>query len=69
MIVEILTLITAVLAFLTALAGFYKSVKLGGSIQRVEVSVDGRLEELKDLIAKSSHAEGLLEGKAEGNKS
>ena len=65
MTVDYITLGTAFLAFLTALAGLVKGLRNGASIQRIEVSVDGELTKLKELIAKSSHAEGVLEGKAE----
>lgn len=64
MIIETMTLATAFLALLASLVGLWKSSRNGSSIQRVEISVDGRMTELKELIAKSSHAEGVIEGKA-----
>lgn len=63
--VEYVTLATAGAAFLTALIGLYRGFRNGKNIQQIHISLNSELSELKKLIAKSSRAEGVLEGRAD----
>jgi hypothetical protein len=64
----ILILVTALCTLATALVGLTTSLRNRKTIQQLEVRVDGRLEEFMALIKTSSHAEGVLEGKADTAK-
>lgn len=63
--VEYVTLATAGAAFLTALIGLYRGFKRDKNIQQIHISLNSELSELKKLIASSSKAEGILEGRAD----
>lgn len=56
---------TALIGLLASIFNAWQGRKRDTKIQEIHVSLDGRLTQLTDLIAKSSHAEGMLEGKAE----
>lgn len=62
--IEYFTLATVIASFATAMVGLYRGVKNGKNIQQIHISLDGELKELKKLIASSSHAEGVIEGRA-----
>lgn len=55
----------AVLVFLTAIVNYFAGKKRDEKIMQLTVNVDGRLTELLALTAKSSHAEGKIEGATE----
>lgn len=48
--------------FGAAVIGFIKVFK---GVEKVHVLVNSQLSEFKDLLVKSAHAEGVLEGKAD----
>lgn len=64
LIVSFLSFMTACITLVTVIVGLGRGVKRDARIEGLTLSVDGRLTELKALIAKSSHAEGVLEGAA-----
>ena len=55
----LIAFISSLAALITAVAGF---LAVWSRIGNLEVKIDGRLTELLELTAKSSHAEGKLEG-------
>lgn len=65
---ELLSLITNIATLMTAIVGLSAAVialvKTNQNIQAVHVSVNSELAEFKRLIASSSRAEGVIEGKA-----
>lgn len=58
----IVILATALCTLCTALIGLTISLRNRKTIQHLELRVNGRLDEFMALIAKSSHAEGVIEG-------
>jgi len=59
--------VAAVASLFTVLRGMRNTAKLdaaAGAIHDVHLSLNGRLGQLLDLTAKSSHAEGMLAGAA-----
>lgn len=62
-----LTVINSFLIFATAAIGvvaLYRGKKRDEQILKLTVDVDGRLTQLLELTAKSSHAEGMKDEKA-----
>lgn len=56
---------TALIGLLAGIFNAWQGRKRDKNIQEIHISLNSRLTQLTDLIAKSSHAEGMLEGKAE----
>lgn len=63
--IEYIMLATSVMGFLTGFVSLIYAFKSKQTAQRIEISVDGQLADFKALIASSSRAEGVIEGKAE----
>jgi hypothetical protein len=64
LIIALLSFMTACVTLVTVLVGLGRGIKRDQRIENLTLSVDGRLTQLTALIAKSSHAEGVLEGVA-----
>ncbi|MGR9384926.1 hypothetical protein [Rhizobium leguminosarum] len=63
--VAVVGLLTSIVTLITVVIGLTRGVKRDAQIHALAISVDGRLTELITMNAKSSHAEGKLEGVAE----
>ncbi|MHC2481546.1 hypothetical protein [Rhizobium leguminosarum] len=63
--VAVVGLLTSIVTLITVVIGLTRGVKRDAQIHNLALSVDGRLTELILMNAKSSHAEGKLEGVAE----
>jgi len=63
--IEYITLATAVVGLCTGVIGMVLAFKSTRTSQEIKISVDGQLSDFKALIAKSSRAEGVIEGRAE----
>jgi hypothetical protein len=63
--VAVVGLLTSIVTLITVVIGLTRGVKRDAQIHNLALSVDGRLSELIAMNAKSSHAEGKLEGVAE----
>jgi len=63
--VAIVGLLTSVVTLATVVIGLTRGVKRDAQIHNLALSVDGRLTELIAMNAKSSHAEGVIQGKAD----
>ncbi len=61
--VETVILATSALGFLTALIGVFMSIRNGGKIKEVHLSLNGRLTELLESNRKVAHQEGIDEEK------
>lgn len=69
---EIALIITAVgtstAAFVTSVGGVFISLRNGRKLEAVHSATNGKMNELLDLTAKSSKAEGVLQGEANGKE-
>lgn len=63
--VAVVGLVTSIVTLATVIIGLTRGVKRDEQIHSLALSVDGRLSELIAMNAKSSHAEGMLQGKAD----
>lgn len=63
--VAVVGLLTSIVTLITVVIGLTRGVKRDAQIHALAISVDGRLSELMAITTKSSHAEGMLQGKAD----
>jgi len=63
--VAVVGLLTSIVTLITVVIGLTRGVKRDAQIHNLALSVDGRLTELIAMNAKSSHAEGVIQGKAD----
>jgi hypothetical protein len=55
----LITFLTALSAFIAATVTLIKTLQNGRKIQEIHVSINSRMTQLLDLVAKSSKAEGV----------
>lgn len=56
---------TALISLIVSLSNAWQSRKRDKSISEIHISLNSRLTELNERIARASHAEGVLQGKAD----